>query len=211
MAKKWTTLRKVDTPAEEESENSGSERVAPARTPRRRQAARQQSVQPAPALPPVSPALHQSPDNTPAEPVSTRPLDVEEPRILVVHDAAATYRLVEETFGNFTRAKIDSTPDVLTAFELAIRRDYQLFIIALSLPGMSGNLFYEMVARAYAVGLGKKKLAPAVVFIREVNEPLPPDDVIHDVRVKAVWTKPLNIERMLDSVSGVIKRCDPAG
>ncbi|MDF1756097.1 MAG: response regulator [Verrucomicrobiales bacterium] len=201
MEKKWTTLRKVESPDQPGTDESGDDPVATPRTPRRRQLARKQQVVP-------EAEVVQAPPE-PEKPV--RPLEVSEPRILVVHDAASTYRLVEETFGNFTKAKVDSTSDVLNAFELAIRRDYQLFIIALSLPGMSGNLFYEMVSRGYATGLGNRKLAPAVVFVRGESDPLPSEDLIRDVRVKAVWTKPLNIERMLDSVSTVIERCDPAG
>lgn len=144
----------------------------------------------------------------PAEPTAPRPIDLAEPRILIVHDAAATYRLVEETFHNFTSARVDSTADILTAFELAMVREYQLFIIALRLPEMSGTFFYELISRAYKWGQGNRKLAPAVVFVREAHEPLPPDDLVRDVRVKALWSKPLSIERMLDSVSGVIRRKD---
>lgn len=128
-----------------------------------------------------------------------------EPRILVVHDSASTYRLIEETFGNFTAAKVDSTSDILTAFELSILRDYQLFIVAFKLPEMSGSIFYELVSRAYKSGLGNRKLAPAIVFVREPEDPLPSEEILTDVRVKAVWSKPLSIERMLESVSSVIK------
>lgn len=128
-----------------------------------------------------------------------------EPRILVVHDSASTYRLIEETFGNFTAAKVDSTSDILTAFELSVLRDYQLFIVGFKLPEMSGSIFYELVSRAYKSGLGNRKLAPAIVFVREPEDPLPSEEILTDVRVKAVWSKPLSIERMLESVSSVIK------
>ena len=202
MAKKWTTLRKIDSPQEEErTDEVAEEKAPPSRIPRRRQLARQKSD------PDAAAGNEQEKSTEPEEEARpVRPLEVEEPQILIVHDAAATYRLVEETFTNFTKAKVDSTSDVLTAFELAIRKDYQLFVIALNLSGISGSLFYEIISRAYITGLGKKKLAPAVVFIREADETLPSDELIQDVRVKAVWSKPLNIERMLDSVSSVIKR-----
>lgn len=202
MAKKWTTLRKIDSPqGEEKADGARKDKAPTSRIPRRRQLARQKSE------PEEGDSDQKNAEADSEEKVGpVRPLDVEEPQILIVHDAAATYRLVEETFTNFTRARVDSTSDVLTAFELAIRKDYQLFVIALNLPGISGSLFYEIISRAYITGLGEKKLAPAVVFIREANETLPSDELIQDVRVKAVWSKPLNIERMLDSVSGVIKR-----
>ncbi len=127
----------------------------------------------------------------------------------MVHDAASTYRLVEETLTHFTRARVDSTPDVLNAFELAIIREYQLFVIALKLPGISGTLFYDLIAKAYSAGLKNRKVAPAVVFIREPEHPMPGDEILRDVRVIAVWSKPLNIERILDSISGVVERRDP--
>lgn len=222
MAKKWTTLRKVNPPPGDDSDDSDNTEADSSRTPRRRRQARKKPVsekkeevdtgyQLSPIINPrrrrsSSPDLAPQASEPEPEPAPPRPIEIEEPRILVVHDAAATYRLVEEAFSNFTKAKVDSTPDVLTGFEMAIRRDYQLFIIGLTLPGMTGHLFYEMVARGYASGLGTKKLAPAVVYIRESDEALPSGELDQDVRVKAIWTKPLNIERMLDSVSTVIKR-----
>ena len=210
MAKKWTTVRKPGAP-DSDSDATG-ENKSPAsqtpvsRIPRRRQLARQRElIEQQFAEANLNEKGAPSASATGDDPKVPRPLDVENPEVLVVHDASAAYRLVEETLSNFTRAQVDSTPDVLVAFELAIRKEYQLFVIALKLPGISGSLFYELISRAYSTGLGKKRLAPAVVFVREADEPLPPDELIQDVRVKAVWSKPLSIERMLDTIPGVIR------
>ncbi len=201
-------MRKVDSSEPENAAKEGTPSEVSSRIPRRRHLARTQpaDIEQPPELEITANSMSPLVDLAAPEPAPVRPLQMAEPRILVVHDAAATFRLIEETFENFTKARVDSTPDVLTAFEMAIRRDYQLFIIAMTLPEMSGSLFYEFVARAYATGLNIKKIAPAVVFIREKNSPQPPEDLIRDVRVKAIWTKPLNIERMLESVSSIIKR-----
>ncbi len=172
-----------------------------------------QSVTRADEVAPISPIPVSAAAEIPAveSPVATEPAAQPEPkqdlRILCVHDVASTYRLVEEAFENFTAARVDTTPDILNAFEMAIVRDYQLFVLGLHLPNqLSGSFFYDLIARAYKVGLNEKKIAPAVVFVREADEALPDHDLLQDVRVKAVWSKPLSIERMLDSVSSVIPR-----
>jgi len=134
-----------------------------------------------------------------------RSIDIKEPRILIVNEVASTFRIIEETFDSFSNAKIDTTSDLLSAMELAIVREYHLFIVGLQLNEMSGPFFYELVSKVYKTGLGEAKQVPAVVFVREADDPDPSDDLFNDVRVKAIWNKPLSIERMLDSVSEVIQ------
>jgi hypothetical protein len=74
---------------------------------------------------------------------------------------------------------------------------------------LPGPMLYELISRAYASERGPRLLAPGVVFVREKDDPRLPDALARDVRVKDVLIKPIRIERLLDSVRGVLEVKDP--
>jgi hypothetical protein len=49
-----------------------------------------------------------------------------------------------------TVAEVDTCPDAVYGFELALKRDYQLFIFALRLPLIEGPLLYDLICKATA-------------------------------------------------------------
>ncbi len=131
------------------------------------------------------------------------------PKVLVVHEMSSTYRLVRETLENFTDGEVETTPDPLHAFELALQKNYQLFIFALKVQDMEGPLLYELISKAYTFGREKRKLAPGVIYIREKEAPRPPEELSRDARVKDIIVKPMSIDRLLKSVKGVLRLKDP--
>ncbi|MCB1233785.1 MAG: hypothetical protein KDM91_01785, partial [Verrucomicrobiae bacterium] len=131
------------------------------------------------------------------------------PRVLVVHPVASTGRLVREALENFTHAEVDTSPDAIHGFELALRRHYRLFVFALFPPDLDGVLLYELLCKAHPRTHRASPTAPGVVFVRETGDPPPAADLARDARVKAILTKPLSIEKLLQSVDGTLKRRDP--
>jgi PleD family two-component response regulator len=129
--------------------------------------------------------------------------------VLVAHPVASTARLIRETLESFTEARVFSTADPLRAFELALQRRYTLFFLAMQVGELPGPMLYELISRAYASERGPRLLAPGVVFVREKDDPKLPDALARDVRVKDVLIKPIRIERLLDSVRGVLEVKDP--
>jgi CheY-like chemotaxis protein len=129
--------------------------------------------------------------------------------VLVAHPAAPTARLVRETLEQFAGAKVFATGDPLRAFELALQRRYALFLFAMRFGELTGPTLYELISMACAAGRGPRLVAPAVIFVREKDEPKPPESLARDVRVKAILGKPIRIERLLDSVGGVLEIRDP--
>ena len=138
------------------------------------------------------------------EPVKTGP-----PRVLVVNEFSSTYRLIRESLENFTNAIVQTSPDPLHAFEKALQAEYDLFIFGLHMPGLEGPVLYELITKAYAYGNKERKIPPAVIFVREKGDPRPPDELSRDARVKDILVKPLQIERLLKSVEGILDRKDP--
>ena len=54
-----------------------------------------------------------------------------------------------------------------------------------------------------------RKLAPAVVFVREKDDPKLPEELERDVRVKDVVSKPIRIDRLLKAVESIVEVRDP--
>ena len=131
------------------------------------------------------------------------------PRVLIVNEFSSTYRLIRESLENFTNAIVQTSPDPLHAFEKALQAEYDLFIFGLHMPGLDGPVLYELITKAYAYGDKSRKIPPAIIFVREKDDPRPPDELGRDARVRDILMKPLKIERLLRSVDGILERKDP--
>ena len=126
-------------------------------------------------------------------------------RVLVVHHAGPTLRLIREALQGFTDAVVDTTPDALYGFEMALQRPYRLFIFSLTLPMISGELLYDLIDKAYRHCHEAVKVTPAVIYIAEEGQAAQNQELARDARVRGVLTKPLNIDRLLKVVGEVIE------
>ncbi len=129
--------------------------------------------------------------------------------VLVAHPVASTSRLIREALENFTECRVLSTPDPVRAFELALQRRCALFLFGMKVGELSGPMLYELISKGCSSGRGPSKLAPAVIFIREKDDPPVPDELNRDVRVKDIISKPIRIERLLEAVKSVLEVRDP--
>ncbi len=129
--------------------------------------------------------------------------------VLVAHPIPSTARLIRETLEQFTGAKVYATGDPIRAFELALQHRCVLFFLAMRIGELSGPMLYELVSRACATGRGPYRHVPGVVFVRERDDPRLPDSLARDVRVKDVLGKPISIERILNTVEGILEVHDP--
>jgi len=121
-------------------------------------------------------------------------------RVLVVHNAGPTLRLIREALQGFTDAAVDTTPDALYGFEMAMQRRYRLFIFSLSLPTINGELLYDLIDKAYRHCHEGVKVTPAIIYIVEEKQAMQSQELSRDARVRGILTKPLNIDRLLATV-----------
>lgn len=142
----------------------------------------------------------------PAEVTEPSPGPVE---VLIAHPVASTARLIRETLENFTDCRVVATADPLRAFELALQKRFGLFLFAMQAGELSGPMLYELISKACTGGRGPRLLAPAVIFVREKGDPQLPEVLTRDARVRDVLHKPIRIERLLQSVEGVLEVRDP--
>ena len=200
--KKWKTLRKIGSPQEE------SEGTVPANKEEIVRTGLPPSITEGLAEVKKTEPVVPTPLSTPAlKPETTS--DDEPVRVLVAHTVGSTARLMRETLENFTSAEVETTPNFLRAFELALQKRYEMFFFGMSIGDLDGPLLYELISKAYACGTGLRKLAPAVVFVREKDDPKLPEELERDVRVKDVVSKPIRIDRLLKAVESIVEVRDP--
>lgn len=132
-------------------------------------------------------------------------------RVLVVHQSAPTLRLIRETLTQFTTAEVETTPDSVYGFELALQRRYQLFIFGVTMEGLDGPLLYELISKAYGFCHKGARSAPGVLFLSERNGARRGEEFARDARVKGVLGMPLKIERLLEGVKGILEVKDSLG
>ncbi len=190
--RKWTTLRNIASP----QEKSPGEVVDPVASG----SPDDKSGEPAKTNPEsLAPAAPAAPVSAPSGPVE----------VLIAHPVASTARLIRETLENFTDCRVVTTSDPLRAFELALQKRYGLFLFAMQTGELSGATLYELISKACTAGRGPRLLAPAVIFVREKDDPKLPEALTRDARVKDVINKPIRIERLLEAVGGVLEVRDP--
>lgn len=150
------------------------------------------------------------PPEAPAPVITMEESATEPPKVVIIaHPVASTARLIRETLEQFTGARVHVTADPLHAFELALQHRSTLFFFAMRIGELSGPMLYELISKTYTSGYGPRRFAPAVIFVREKDDPRPPESLIRDVRVKDVLGKPIWIERILEAVDGVLEVHDP--
>lgn len=125
------------------------------------------------------------------------------PRILVAHDDVGTLRLVRETLEGFTTCRVDTTPNAQYAFELALQREYRLFIFGLGLAVISGELLYGLLVTAFPLCHSGTRACPGVVYIGDAGHSARAEILQREARVKGVLLKPLSVDRIIDRVKTV--------
>lgn len=153
--------------------------------------------------------IYDLPDEAPPPPEEIPAAVEERPLVLVVHPVATTSRLIRETLENFTSARVETTPDPVRGLELALLHPYRVYFFAMKMPELSGPTLYEMISTAHRIGRGTAPLAPGLVLVREKEDPKLPEDLSNDARIKGVVTKPIRIERLLESIKGALELRDP--
>jgi hypothetical protein len=158
------------------------------------------------APPARSAAASAKPPKNLAQELASAPGDVQiavvpddAPRVLAVHPDVGVLRLVREALAGHNLG-VDTSPTPERAFEVALQREYHLFIFALDIPRVPGEVLYHMIDTAYRYGGRKPRYAPGVVYTAAGVAQGTADDLARDARVKAVISEPLERSRVVSAV-----------
>ena len=125
------------------------------------------------------------------------------PRVLIAHEEVGTLRLLRETLENFTPCRVDTTPNAQYAFELALQREYQLYMFGLGLPVIEGELLYSLLVKAVPSCQSGVRSCPGIIYIAGSEHSSRAEILQREARVKGVLVKPLTVDRIISIVKGV--------
>lgn len=120
-------------------------------------------------------------------------------RALIVDDDLTVLRLIRETLQNFLRWEVDSSPKPEYAFELALKKDYDLMIFDFSMPMIDGTLLFLLISKAYENATPPRRMPP-LLLVSGQGQDQRAQELRREARVLGYLPKPFTINRLLEKV-----------
>ena len=134
----------------------------------------------------------------------------EEKLILVVDDDVSILRLVRETLTAFFFCVVDTTPSPEYAFELALKKSYDLFLFDFQMPMVDGALLYNLVGKVYAV-VEPPLFLPPLILMSGHGEQARARSLLTEPGVRGLLPKPFTLDRLAARVEAAISANPPSG
>ncbi|MEZ5384588.1 MAG: hypothetical protein R3F13_03645 [Prosthecobacter sp.] len=119
------------------------------------------------------------------------------PRVLLAVESLPFRRVIREALTAFRVCEVDDAPSAERAFEMALRREYSLFLFSLPLPDMRGDLLDRLLSTAYPLVHAAAHAAPPVVFLLGPGDAMQFQGLQRDVRVRGSLPLPPKLDVLL--------------
>jgi CheY-like chemotaxis protein len=130
--------------------------------------------------------------------------DEEPPKILMVDDDVALLRIVREALTSCLRCEVDTSPDPAYAFELALKKSYNLFIFDFSMPMIDGAMLFFLIGKVYDHSKPPRIIPPLVLISGKADERRA-QELLKEPGVRGLIPKPFPMNRLMEKV----KECLP--
>lgn len=121
-------------------------------------------------------------------------------RVLVADASLPNRRLIRELLTAFRSCEVDDAATAEHTFERVLQRPYNLLILTMSLPDMSGALLNRLIGKMYPIVHSSTLTAPPVIFLVRSDEGAAFREVERDARVKGAVPLPLSLDLLLNMV-----------
>jgi CheY-like chemotaxis protein len=127
------------------------------------------------------------PPSTPAAPA----------RVLLVEESLPFRRVIREALSAFCDCEVDDTPSGERAFEMALRREYRLFIFSIPLPDLRGDLLDRLIVKAYPLAHRHTHTAPPILYLTRPTDHILYQELQRDARVRGSLDFPPKLDKLL--------------
>lgn len=127
--------------------------------------------------------------------------------VLVVDDDVPILRLVRESLTGLLQCEVDTTPNPEYAFELMLRKNYDLLIFDFSMPGIDGAVLYSLITKVYEIHTphGHDKSPPPLLLMSGNAAQRRAQELLREPGVRGLIAKPFSIEKLVDKVAEVLQ------
>ena len=136
--------------------------------------------------------------------------------VLVVDDDVEILRLVREVLASFASCNVDATPSPEYAFELSLKKHYDLFVFDFAMPVVDGAVLYGFIRTAYRLaGMVPERVLPPLLLMSGHGEEKRARELLHEPGARGLLPKPFSLDRLLKcieaSLPGVTHGLGPPG
>ena len=135
--------------------------------------------------------------------------DTAVPRVLIAEENLAYRRVMREALTAFRHCEVDDAATGELAFELSLKRPYVLFLTALSLPDIKGDLLDTLIAKAYPRVHSGTHSAPAVVFLLKSEQQHEWQRLSRSARARGHVLLPPRLDMLMNVTAGLLSPRDP--
>ena len=119
-------------------------------------------------------------------------------------DDVALLRVVREALIATLRCEVDTSPKPEYAFELALKKSYELFIFDFQMPMIDGAMLFFLIGKVYNNTEPPRDLPPLLLISGKADEARA-QDLLKEPGVAGLIAKPFAINRLLER----IRQCVP--
>jgi len=130
-------------------------------------------------------------------------------RVLVVDDDTGVLRVIREALQNFLHWEVDTSPKPEYAFELALKKDYDLMIFDFSMPLIDGTLLFLLISKVYE-NASPPRMMPPLLLVSGQGGDERARELLKEARVCGFLAKPFSINRLLQKVKECFPEMQPA-
>ena len=118
--------------------------------------------------------------------------------LLIADDDVGVLRFLRDTLASLAPGcHVDATPSPEHAFELALKRHYDLFIFDLAMPALDGALLYRLIRTVFETADAPiPPVPPLLLLTAQGGTPLA-QQLLTEPGVRGLLAKPFTIDRLL--------------
>lgn len=120
-------------------------------------------------------------------------------RILMVDDEVALLRLVREALAASFVCEVDTSPKPEYGFELALKKQYDLFIFDFQMPMIDGAMLFFLIGKVYD-NAQPPRIVPPLLLISGKADEARAQELLKEPGVRGLVAKPFAMNRLLDKV-----------
>jgi CheY-like chemotaxis protein len=125
-------------------------------------------------------------------------------KILIVDDDVALLRIVREALTSCLRCEVDTSPNPEYAFELALKKTYDLLIFDFSMPMIDGAMLFFLIGKVYDNSSPPRVVPPLLLISGQADESRA-QELLKEPGVRGLIAKPFSVNRLMEKA----KECVP--
>ncbi len=130
-------------------------------------------------------------------------------RILIVDDDVALLRLVREAIGATLNCEVDTSPKPEYAFELALKKNYDLLIFD-QMPMIDGAMLFFLIGKVCDNANPPRRVPPLLLISGKADEARA-QELLKEPGVRALVAKPFAMNRLLEKICAIVPEITQRG